>query len=107
MVTVLPIWLLAASAASATTAITHETPRVPMRDGVKLAANVFRPQIAGKLPTILIRTPYNKGKELARGHRTFVEQGYVIMVQDVRGRYESEGVFDPLHQEPRDGDDTL
>jgi hypothetical protein len=81
--------------------------RVPMRDGVGLAANVFRRAGAGPLPVILVRTPYGKGKDLSANYRSFVERGYVVVVQDVRGRYDSEGVFDPLAQEPRDGEDTL
>lgn len=84
-----------------------ETLHIPMRDGVKLAANLFRPAAAGRYPVILIRTPYGKGKELPRNYRIFVERGYAVVIQDVRGRYESEGEFDPFHQEPRDGDDTL
>ncbi len=84
-----------------------ERVRVPMRDGVKLAAHVFRPAAKGRFPVILIRTPYGKGKDLPRQYRVFVEQGYAVVIQDVRGRYESEGTFDPLRQETRDGDDTL
>src|SRR6185436_6733144 len=68
MVARLQIWMLVASAAWGAPAIIQEAARVPMRDGVKLAAKGFRPQIAGKLPTVLIRTPYSKGKEITRGH---------------------------------------
>jgi putative CocE/NonD family hydrolase len=101
------LWMVWVGPLLAAPAITQESVRIPMRDGVKLAANVFRPQAGGKLPVILVRTPYNKGKEISRGHRFFVENGYVVVVQDVRGKYESEGIFAPLHQEPLDGDDTL
>lgn len=89
------------------TPITVETVHIPMRDGVKLAANLFRTSNSGRVPTILIRTPYNKGHSLSRNRRAFVEAGYAVVIQDVRGRYESEGVFDPLFQEVPDGDDTL
>ena len=80
---------------------------IPMRDGVRLAANVFLP--AGKLrgPVILERTPYGKGVALTSGHQAYVDHGYIVVVQDVRGRYASEGRFNPLHQEGPDGDDTL
>ena len=81
--------------------------RIPMRDNVKLEANVFRPLSAGRLPTILIRTPYGKGAEITPNQLAFVERGYVIMVQDVRGRHGSEGVFRPIEQEGPDGEDTL
>jgi uncharacterized protein len=80
---------------------------ISMRDGVRLSANVFLPENAGRVPAILIRTPYNKGEALNANWEAFVEHGYAVVVQDVRGRYGSEGVFDPLHQEPSDGDDTL
>ena len=65
-----------------------------MRDGVRLAANVFLP--AGRtaaLPAILERTPYGKGADITPNYQAFVEHGYAVVVQDVRGRYESEGVF--------------
>jgi putative CocE/NonD family hydrolase len=78
-----------------------------MRDGVRLSANVFRPAGAARLPAILVRTPYGKGDAASANHRAFAENGYAVVVQDVRGRYASEGVFSPLTQEPGDGDDTL
>jgi uncharacterized protein len=81
--------------------------QIPMRDGVRLAANVFLPaDHSGPLPVILERTPYNKGAE-GTNYQTFVDHGYAVVVEDVRGRYGSEGAFDALRQEPADGDDTL
>jgi putative CocE/NonD family hydrolase len=81
---------------------------IPMRDGVRLAANVFLPADGnGKLPAILERTPYGKGTAIAPNYAAFVDRGYAVVVEDVRGRYESGGKFDPLRQEPADGDDTL
>jgi len=80
---------------------------VPMRDGVRLSANVFRPEAAGRYPAILVRTPYGKGSAISPNYAPFVDRGYAVVVQDVRGRYASEGVFRPLEQEPADGDDTL
>jgi putative CocE/NonD family hydrolase len=80
---------------------------VPMRDGVRLSANIFRPETPGRYPTILVRTPYNKGRDISPNYAPFVEHGYAVVVQDVRGRYASDGVFRPLEQEPADGDDTL
>ncbi len=90
-----------------TSAIKQLHTHVPMRDGVVLSANIFRPAGAGVFPTILMRTPYGKGLDWSPNHQAFVEHGYAVVVQDVRGRYESEGTFDPLSQEPDDGDDTL
>jgi putative CocE/NonD family hydrolase len=78
-----------------------------MRDGVQLAANIFLPSDSARFPVILVRTPYNKGDDLLPNYRFFVDHGYGMVVQDVRGRYESEGTFDSFTQEPGDGDDTL
>ena len=78
-----------------------------MRDGVRLSTNVFLPEAAGRYPTLLIRTPYGKGFNLITGYRVFLDRGFALVVQDVRGRYASEGVFQPPVQEDRDGDDTL
>ena len=80
---------------------------VPMRDGVRLAANVFLPSEPRRLPVILERTPYGKGADITPNYQFFVDHGYAVVVEDVRGRYESEGTFQPLRQEPSDGDDTL
>jgi len=80
---------------------------VPMRDGVHLYANVFLPSEHGRFAAILIRTPYGKGEQLVPNWQALEDHGYAVMVEDVRGRYESEGIFEPLTQEPDDGNDTL
>lgn len=80
---------------------------IPMRDGVRLAANLFHPPGGGRLPTILLRTPYDKGTKITPQLQAYVDHGYNVVNQDVRGRAESEGVFSPLWQEPGDGDDTI
>jgi hypothetical protein len=80
---------------------------VPMRDGVRLSANVFLASEHARVPAILVRTPYGKGADIRPDYLAFVEHGYAVVVQDVRGRYESEGAFQPLTQEVHDGDDTL
>ena len=72
-----------------------------MRDGVRLSANIFLPSERGRFPAILERTPYGKGEDITPNYQAFVERGYAVVAQDVRGRYESEGIFDPLRQEPR------
>jgi putative CocE/NonD family hydrolase len=66
---------------------------VPARDGTKLSTNIFRPDAPGRFPALLCRTPYNKGT--AR-HERLVRAGYVVAVQDTRGRYGSEGKFVPF-----------
>lgn len=80
---------------------------VAMRDGVKLSANIFRPGAAGRYPAVLLRTPYGKGDAITQAFQSFVNHGYAVVVQDVRGRYKSGGVFEPINQEINDGDDTL
>jgi uncharacterized protein len=80
---------------------------VPMRDGVRLSANVFLPADPAPRSAILVRTPYGKGSGLIPNYQAFVDHGYAVIVEDVRGRYDSGGRFDPLTQEPKDGDDTI
>jgi hypothetical protein len=80
---------------------------VPMRDGVHLYANIFLPFEHSRGPAILIRTPYGKAERLSPNWQALEDHGYAVMIEDVRGRYESEGTFEPLTQEPADGDDTL
>ncbi|MBV9771606.1 MAG: CocE/NonD family hydrolase [Bryobacterales bacterium] len=81
--------------------------RVAMRDNVRLDTNVFRPPEARRFPAILLRTPYGKGTNLPAGYQAFINHGYAVVMQDVRGRYGSGGVFDALNQEGPDGYDTL
>ncbi len=86
----------------------HLHQRVAMRDGVRLDTNVFHPMPGStRWPTILVRTPYGKSDEMSTNQRAFLERGYAIVVQDVRGRHLSEGSFRPLDQEGADGEDTL
>jgi hypothetical protein len=81
--------------------------RVGMRDKVRLDTNVFHPPGNGRFPTVLVRTPYGKGSDLPMGYQSFINHGYAVVMQDVRGRYGSGGVFDVLNQEGPDGYDTL
>ena len=80
-----------------------------MRDGVKLQATIYRPDAEGKFPVILIRTPYNNERygNLSPFPRYAVQRGYVVIIQDVRGRYSSEGEFLPYVQEINDGYDAV
>lgn len=81
--------------------------RVPMRDGVELSADVYRPDAPGKFPVILMRTPYDNGTpgNIKRG-KFWASRGFVYVLQDVRGKGESDGVFDPLFHETEDGYDA-
>jgi predicted acyl esterase len=82
----------------------------PMRDGVRLATDIYLPAkdgkaIEGKLPTILERRPYNKDGCGGSG-RYFAARGYAFVGQDTRGRYKSEGVWHMLTDDGPDGVDT-
>ncbi|MBC7788992.1 MAG: CocE/NonD family hydrolase [Anaerolineae bacterium] len=82
---------------------------VAMRDGVALRAIVMRPSTVGRFPTLVYRTPYG-AESAVRDYATFgkaVARGYAVVVQDVRGRYRSDGRFDPYRQEGLDGYDTI
>jgi len=81
----------------------------PMRDGVVLRADVLRPAGEGKFPVLVYRTPYGKD-EAQQEYTTFkhaLERGYAVVIQDVRGRFHSEGEFRPYENEGRDGFDTI
>jgi putative CocE/NonD family hydrolase len=85
--------------------------RVPMRDGVTLSADIFRPAVtrAGtRVPVILVRTPYNKNQQLyIDAARYFAERGYAYVTLDVRGRGDSDGEFVPYRNEGADGYDAI
>jgi putative CocE/NonD family hydrolase len=76
------------------------------RDGVTLRADIYSPPAAGSYPVLLTRTPYNKDYFAAFGQRA-VERGFIVVVQDVRGRYASEGEWYPFKHESDDGYDTV
>lgn len=77
-----------------------------MRDGVILRADIYRPKAEGKFPVLLTRTPYNKTGEISLGVKA-AERGYVLIAQDTRGRYASEGEWYPFKHESPDGYDTV
>src|SRR5271157_3634357 len=79
---------------------------VKMRDGVTLRADIYRPDTDGKFPVLLQRTPYNKGGGMNFAHRA-AARGYVVIIQDVRGRYTSEGDWYTFVHEAEDGYDTI
>src|SRR5512133_191658 len=79
--------------------------RIAMRDGVHLATDIYRPAAPGKFPILLERTPYGKGY-FASAAKSFVPHGYVVVLQDVRGRYQSEGKWWPIRDDQNDGFDT-
>ncbi len=96
-------------AAGSAAPLTLRDVAVPMRDGVVLSADGYLPAAGGPFPVLIGRTPYDRRAAASRGgfHRRAVERGYAVVLQDVRGRYGSGGVFDPYRNEGRDGYDTI
>ena len=80
--------------------------RIPMRDGVSLCTDLYLPVGVSKAPVILVRTPYKKEMGEIQA-RFFARRGYVFAVQDVRGRFASEGAWEPVVHEPQDGYDAI
>ena len=83
---------------------------ITMRDGVRLYANVYRPQAEGKFPVIVIRLPYGKDEyycKMPAIGKFWAKKGYAAVIQDVRGKFTSEGSFDPFVNEVADGYDTI
>jgi putative CocE/NonD family hydrolase len=87
---------------------------IAMPDGVRLMTDHYQPQARGTYPTVLVRTPYGRGREAAGAGglsmfmaRRFAERGYHVVVQTVRGRFDSEGVFRPRADDTADGRATL
>lgn len=78
------------------------------RDGITLRADVYRPDTEGKFPVLVIRTPYDKSQDMALTEKDyFPSRGYVVVVQDTRGRFSSEGEFYPFIHEAFDGYDAI
>ena len=84
---------------------------VPMRDGTLLATDVFRPDAPGRFPVLVNRGPYGKDDYVAAPDHSvwfFPTHGYVVLSQDCRARFESQGdYYNPLFQEVQDGYDTV
>ncbi len=81
------------------------------RDGVILRADVYRPEALGPYPVLVRRTPYGKrsndlAADFSEAHY-FASHGYLVVVQDTRGRFTSDGVWYPFIYEARDGYDTI
>ncbi len=82
---------------------------IPMRDGAILYADVYRPAGEGQYPVLVSRTPYSTERFPAAYEAPlfFARRGYVFVFQDVRGRHESDGKWDPFRNEQQDGYDTI
>jgi hypothetical protein len=87
--------------------VQHDVP-MKTRDGVTLYADIYRPESQEKFPVILMRTPYDKSVSWAVSPAyQIVRRGYIVVIQDVRGRYTSEGEWYPFRHEQADGYDTV
>src|SRR5215470_13517443 len=105
---------LAVPARAQTPSVTCETQMVPMRDGTKLYTEIYKPAAPGRYPVALVRNPY--GRLLGDGCITsffgatmvpWAQNGYVGVLQEVRGTMRSEGTFVPFFQEQNDGYDAV
>ncbi|HEX9004629.1 MAG TPA: CocE/NonD family hydrolase [Blastocatellia bacterium] len=107
LLAVAAIWPVSSTANMSEIRIERYRP-VPMRDGVKLYADVYHPRAEGRYPVLVVRTPYGVQRDAV--HETmikFAQRGYAVVVNDVRGRYESEGKWEPFRTEAKDGYDTI
>lgn len=86
--------------------VKKETQMVAMRDGIQLATDIYFPQGVDKGPIVLIRTPYKKELEETKGN-FYARRGYIVAIQDCRGRFASQGVWEPFINEEKDGHDVV
>src|SRR5262249_34221744 len=101
------LWSLAAAASALAAPVRVETSVLAkMRDGVELAADVYRPDAEGRYPTLLERTPYDRRGATMQA-MDLAAAGVARVIQDTRGRYESGGEFYPFRHEARGGYDTI
>ncbi len=103
-ITLLPF--TAAFGESAAEIVVEHGAAMKTRDGVTLRADIYRPAGEGEFPVLLQRTPYDKNNTAAFG-RIAAARGYMVVVQDVRGRYTSEGEWYPFKYETQDGYDAV
>lgn len=82
-----------------------------MRDGVKLSSNIFRPAAGGKFPVIVTRSPYQSvagfQSRMSTEAKFYAQRGYIYVIQDCRGKNDSDGEYHPFFDDPEDGFDTL
>jgi uncharacterized protein len=104
-VLVLPTLVLAQSSSNIAAVHVDANVMLRMRDGVRLATDVYRPASGASVPAILVRTPYGKDSLTGDG-MFFAQHGYAYIAQDTRGRFKSEGSFQPYVQDDADGRDT-
>ena len=85
-----------------------QTTNIIMRDGTPLGTDIYLPKKKGKFPCVLARTPYDKNFNVILPMvKPYIDQNFVVIVQDCRGRLTSEGDFFPFVDERKDGLDTV
>jgi uncharacterized protein len=94
------------AAATPAPVVTEKNVAMKTREGVTLRADVYRPAGDGSYPVLLTRTPYDKTNMAPIGQKG-AARGFIVVIQDVRGRYESEGEWYPFKYETADGYDTV
>ena len=88
--------------------IVQKNVMVPMRDGVRLATDIYRPAGPGPYPVVLMRTPYGtETPQFAKKGLYYVKHGYALVLQDTRGKYDSEGDWYGKRDEAKDGSDAI
>ena len=106
----LPVCAFSQSAAMVATPpiqiVTEKGVAMKTRDGVTLRADIYRPAAEGSYPVLLTRTPYDKSNMAPIGQKG-AARGFIVVIQDVRGRYTSEGEWYPFKYETNDGYDTV
>lgn len=101
------VWLVLATVSRAASEVEGPTHvLVPMRDGVRLTADVYLPAASGPFPVLLGRTPYGRAASAGFG-RDGARRGYAVVVQDTRGRHGAEGENLPFDRDMADGADTM
>src|SRR5450432_1768188 len=99
--------LVGAARAADPYAVTFESDvEMKTRDGVTLHADIYRPKADGQFPVLVQRTPYDKNNDVSMGLQG-AARGYVMIIQDVRGRFASEGEWYVFKHESEDGYDTV
>ncbi|MGL6139091.1 MAG: CocE/NonD family hydrolase, partial [Planktothrix sp.] len=90
--------------------IIQETASLITQDGIRLDADIYRPDTEEKLPVLLMRQPYGRAiaSTVVYAHpKWYAQQGYIVVIQDVRGRGTSQGKFQLFTHEIEDGLDTI
>lgn len=85
---------------------TKETANITLKDGTNLASDLYLPTEGENYPTILIRTPYGKQQHVYEGEY-FALNGYAVVIQDTRGKWDSDGEYIPFINEKDDGIETI